>query len=133
MPMDDAPLDEDALTALVDRFYARVRADDLLGPLFNSAIADWPDHLKRLSDFWSSVMLTSGRYHGNPMQAHLKHAGAIRPEMFSRWLALWEDTARAMLPPGAAETIIEKAHRIARSLTLALSLPAFPDPAQYRD
>ncbi len=64
------------LQALVDRFYAKVRADDLLGPLFNRAVEDWPEHLERLGAFWSSVMLTSGRYKGSPMGAHLRHAGS---------------------------------------------------------
>ena len=51
----------------------------MLGPIFNNAIADWPEHLEKLTAFWSSVMLTSGRYKGNPMAAHLKHREAIRP------------------------------------------------------
>ena len=60
---------EDRIKLLVDHFYARVREDELIGPLFNSAVADWPEHLEKLTAFWSSVMLTSGRYKGNPMAA----------------------------------------------------------------
>jgi len=118
-------LDEAALAGLVDSFYRRVRADALLGPMFNHAIAEaeWPAHLQRMAAFWSSVMLTSGRYHGDPMRAHLKHRDAIAPGMFARWLVLWEETARERLGPEAADAVIAKARRIADSLQLALSLP----------
>jgi hemoglobin len=65
-------------------------------------------------------MLTSGRYKGSPMAAHMRHAGQIRPEMFSRWLELWRETARDTLAPDAAEAVSAKAERIAESLQLGL-------------
>lgn len=108
------------LELLVARFYERVRRDGVLGPLFNEAVHDWPEHLVKLQAFWSSVMLTTGRYKGSPMAAHLRHAEAIEPAMFDRWLALWRETAREMLPPEAAAAIIAKAERIAESPKLAL-------------
>ena len=107
---------------LIDSFYARVRADGLLGPLFNDAVTDWPHHLGRLCDFWSSVMLTSGRYKGNPMAMHLKHARRIEPAMFDRWLALWREITTEMLCTPVAAAMQEKAARIAESLQLALKL-----------
>ena len=70
---------EAALPALLDRFYARVRADAELGPVFNDAVGDWDHHMATLADFWSSVMLTSGRYKGQPVPAHLKHRERINP------------------------------------------------------
>lgn len=82
-------LDETGLSRVVDAFYARVRADAELGPIFNDAVHDWPEHLEKLSAFWSSVMLTSGRYKGQPVPAHMKHKTRITPELFERWLALW--------------------------------------------
>ena len=105
---------------LVESFYARVREDELLGPLFNRAIRDWPEHLEKLSAFWSSVMLTSGRYKGSPMAAHLRHGTAIDPGMFHRWLGLWRETAQQTLAPADAAAVIAKAERIAESLKLAL-------------
>ncbi|WP_077147879.1 group III truncated hemoglobin [Sphingopyxis sp. KK2] len=116
----DCQIDEAALERLVPAFYARVRADTLLGPLFDDAVHDWPDHLERLVAFWSSVMLTSGRYKGSPMAAHLRHRAAITPTMFDRWLAIWADTTDAMMPPAAAAALQAKAARIAESLQLAL-------------
>lgn len=117
MPND---LSEAQLEQVIPTFYARARADPMIGPLFNSAIADWDHHLDRLIAFWSSVMLTSGRYKGNPMAAHLKHRVAIDPAMFDRWLALWDDVTGAMLPPDDALAIQAKARNIAESLKLGL-------------
>ena len=113
-------IDEAGLERLVHAFYARVREDAELGPIFNAAIADWPEHLGKLSAFWSSVMLTSGRYKGQPVPAHLKHRDRITPALFARWLALWGETARELMSPGAAAALEAKAARIAESLQFAL-------------
>ena len=101
-------------------FYARVREDAELGPIFNGAISDWPEHLAKLHAFWSSVMLTSGRYKGQPVPAHQKHRESITPALFDRWLALWGRTARELMTPDAAAALEDKAERIAESLQLAM-------------
>jgi len=116
----DIAITEPALAALVDCFYGRVREDELIGPVFNDAVDDWPYHLRKLSDFWSSVMLTTGRYKGNPVVKHLKHVARITPPMFERWLAIWRETTAELLPPHAAAQLQAKADRIAESLQLAI-------------
>ena len=119
-PLDEA-IAEDRLRDLVGRFYAKVRRDPLIGPVFNGAIEDWDEHLARLTDFWSSVMLTSGRYKGRPLPAHIKHGEAITPEAFERWLALWRETTQEVMPPAAAAAMQDKAARIAESLSLGIA------------
>jgi hemoglobin len=111
---------EDKIADLVERFYAKVRRDDYVGGVFESAVIDWPEHLDRLTDFWSSVMLGTGRYKGNPMAVHHRHRDLIRPDMFDRWLALWRETAAETMPPAEAAAFVEKAERIAESLKLGL-------------
>lgn len=118
--MTHLQLDEDGLKRLVDAFYFRVRADAELGPIFNDAIHDWSGHLDKLGSFWSSVMLASGRYKGQPVPAHMKHRGRITPALFERWLALWADTTNDLMAPDAATALQAKAARIAQSLQLAL-------------
>ena len=118
--METGTINEEGLRTLVEAFYACVRADEELGPLFNDAIGDWPEHLEKLSAFWSSVMLTTGRYKGQPVPAHMKHRERITPELFDRWLGLWRETTDAMMTPSAAQALQEKAQRIAQSLQLAL-------------
>lgn len=111
---------EAALPALLDRFYGRVRQDPDLGPVFNDAVGDWDHHLGVLADFWSSVMLTTGRYKGNPMAVHMQHAARIPSGMFGRWLTIWTQTTNEMMSPAVAEAMQAKAARIAQSLDAAL-------------
>jgi len=111
---------EQKIRAVVERFYQQVRQDAELGPVFNDAIEDWDHHLETLTNFWHSVMLTSGRYKGNPMQAHFKHVGRITPDLFKRWLGLWAKTAEELLDPVSAATMVSRAQRIAASLQLGL-------------
>lgn len=118
--MGDLQIDEHGLRELVETFYSRVRADEELGPIFNQAVHDWPEHLDRLTDFWSSVMLTSGRYKGQPVPAHRKHQDRITPALFDRWLGLWARTTDDLMQPEAAAALQAKAARIAESLQLAL-------------
>lgn len=113
-------MDDAQLTRLVNAFYAKVRQDPELGPIFNDTITDWDHHLKLLADFWSSVMLTSRRYKGNPMAAHLRHRELLTPERFERWLNLWEETAHEVLPSQDAAAIRATAGRIARSLQMGI-------------
>jgi hemoglobin len=117
---------EKQIETLIPHFYARVREDALIGPVFDGAIADWDSHLGKLMAFWSSVMRTSGRYKGNPAAAHLKHLSAITPPMFDRWLSLWAEITGELLPPPAAAALQGKAARIAESLKLALYFRVVP-------
>lgn len=116
--IDRTGLDEDILTSLVHRFYARVRTDAVLGPIFEARIRDWGPHLDRMVAFWSSVALTTGRYRGAPVPAH---AGLpIEWAHFERWLALFRRTAAETCPAEGAAHVIACAERIARSLLIAV-------------
>ena len=112
-------INEEGLNRVVTAFYARIRRDAELGPIFNDAIQDWPEHLEKLTDFWSSVMLTSGRYKGNPVAVHTRVQG-IDIALFDRWLALFDETCREMFSDELTAAFNEKAARIAESLKLAL-------------
>ena len=115
------PFGETEIDRVVRAFYRRVQADELLGPIFNNAIGDWDHHLGKLVDFWSSVMLGSGRYKGQPMAAHLRQATHMTPAAFGRWLQLWGETTDALLGAAAAAALQEKAARIAESLGLGIA------------
>lgn len=114
-------VDEAMIEHLVHTFYARVRADALLGPIFNADIIDWASHLLKLCDFWSSVTLMTGRFKGTPIQAHTA-LSAITGEHFDHWLALFARTARDICPPAAAALFIDRSQRIAQSLELGVAL-----------
>lgn len=109
---------EHMIAELVATFYGRVRQDPLLAPIF-ARVSDWDEHLAKLRAFWSSVVLMSGRYHGQPMQAHFPLS--IEPRHFDRWLALFERTTSDVCPPVAAAIFMEKARRIADSFEMAIA------------
>lgn len=114
-------LTEAAIVRLVDAFYGKVKGDPVLGPIFDEAIGaeGWPMHLAKMYAFWSSVMLTTGRYKGNPMAAHMAVQGIEEP-MFERWLTLFGETAGELFAESEAALFRLKARRIADSLKLGL-------------
>ncbi len=113
-------ISEEGIRQFVDAFYAKVRRDPELAPIFLRAISgDWQPHLNKMYAFWSSVLLTTGRYKGNPVVKHLVIPG-IRPHLFERWLALFNETSGELFDDGISEQFRVKAARIAESLMLAL-------------
>ena len=112
-------IDEAMIERLVRAFYRRARLDPLIGPVFEAKVQDWESHIERMCAFWSSVALMSGRYHGQPMAAHLPLP--IDTPHFDRWLEIFAATARELCPPAAAAHFLERAHRIADSLELAIA------------
>ena len=116
-------LDEAMIRMVVDRFYDDARSDPIIGPVFNRVIAPeaWPHHLTTIADFWSSMLLGTGRYAGRPMPKHM----AI-PELsdahFTRWLALFRRTAEDLCPPEIAALFIERSERIGNSFRMNIAM-----------
>jgi hemoglobin len=110
---------EAMIEQLVRAFYAKVRTDEVLGPIFEARIADWEPHLAQMFAFWSSVVLMTGRYHGTPMAKHIRLP--VDAAHFDRWLGLFEQTAREICPPEAEAHFVERARRIAASLELGVA------------
>ncbi|ABD07223.1 conserved hypothetical protein [Rhodopseudomonas palustris HaA2] len=110
---------EAEIAQLVRTFYARAREDDLIGPIFDRAVADWDHHIAQISDFWSSMLLKTGRYGGRPMRPHL--VLGLEPAHFDRWLALFEATANELLAPEVAAQFIIRARRIADSFEMGIA------------
>jgi len=116
-------LDEAVIRRVVDRFYALAREDEVIGPVFRRAIpdAEWQAHLDRIVDFWSAMLLGTGRYTGRPMPKHL-----ALPELgdahFRRWLALFRFTVSDICPPPVAAIFIERSETIGNSFRLQLRI-----------
>ena len=120
---------EEMIRALVHAFYAKVRRDSALGPIFNRTVADWDLHLEKLCDFWSSVTLMTGRFKGAPMVAHARLPD-IRATHFARWLHLFRETAAQVCPPEAAALFVSKAEMIGQSLQLGIAASRGDPPAR---
>ncbi|MGV8959189.1 MAG: group III truncated hemoglobin [Stenotrophomonas sp.] len=92
LPLPAADLcSEEEVSTLVRQFYARVREDDLLGPVFGARVHDWEAHLLHLIDFWSAMLRGTRRFSGTPMPKHMA-MDELSAELFERWLLLFRQT-----------------------------------------
>lgn len=106
----------ESLTELVHSFYADVRADPLLGPVFETALRDrWEPHLARMVDFWSTVALGSKSFRGNVFSKHMALQG-VTPAHFAAWVRLWGQHTDRLFEPDVARELQITAHGIARNL-----------------
>ncbi|MBV8468383.1 MAG: group III truncated hemoglobin [Burkholderiaceae bacterium] len=107
------------LAQLVCSFYDDIRRDELLGPVFEPVIgAHWEQHLERMTDFWSTVMLGSRSFRGNVFSKHvaLAETTKITPEHFLRWITLWHRHTSALFDADIAEELQQTAQGIGRNL-----------------
>ncbi|MEO8795358.1 MAG: group III truncated hemoglobin, partial [Daejeonella sp.] len=90
IPKNDV-LTETDVELLVNTFYDKVKKDELLNPVFSPVIKDnWPAHLKKMTEFWSTLLLYTKKYKDDPMPKHLPLK--INKEHFDRWLELFNKT-----------------------------------------
>ncbi len=110
--LNDIRQREDLVVLLVNTFYARVRQDEILGPIFNSIIGDnWGRHLNIMYDFWDSVLFGSASYRGQAVGKHVQIDKQFRlaPEHYERWIHLWGKAVLDLFEGPNATLIQERA------------------------
>jgi hemoglobin len=117
---------DDEVRDLVHAFYAKVRQDAMLGPIFNGRVHDWDSHLSRLTDFWSAVLRGTGRFTGAPMPRHVALPG-LSAELFRRWLALFHESTAAQPNREMGQYADAMARRIAQSLWYGYQMSHRPE------
>jgi hemoglobin len=133
-PGEPLGVTEPMIRTVVHGFYDRVRADPVLSPIFEPIIGDrWTAHLAKMCDFWSSVLLMTGRFKGAPMAIHAA-IPRLGPDHFERWLQLFQAAAEDSAPPEAAALFVAKARNIAESLQLSIAFTRgeFPSMAMAK-
>ena len=125
MASPDLCTDEE-IAGMVHAFYARVRRDDMLGPIFNTHVEDWDHHLAKLVDFWSSILRGTGRFSGTPMTKHVE-LPELNAELFLRWLSLFREITAAQANREMGERAYAMAQRIAQSLWYGYQMNRRPD------
>lgn len=131
---NEVGISEVYLSQMVERFYANVQGDAILGPIFAEHIKDWPHHLAHMKRFWRSIMLKTGEFSGNPMMKHAAISKIDNTE-FSHWLQLFAQTLNELGgPQGARDRIYERAEMIAESLLLGIHIDrdGITTPAKLR-
>jgi hemoglobin len=104
------------IARLVNLFYDRVRADDLLGPIFDDiAHVDWVEHLPKMYDFWESVLFGTAVFKGQPLVVHqaLSRIAPMTHREFDRWVQLFHETVDQLFAGTVAEEAKMRATRIA--------------------
>lgn len=104
----------DGIARLLRPFYADVRQHELLGPIFNARIADWPAHLDKIGEFWARQTGGPSRYGGGFGAAHISLG--IGTAHLDQWLALWDFNCRRQLPAQEAAEMSQLAHRVGGQL-----------------
>lgn len=113
-PLFDRLGGRDPLLHLLRHFYADVRQHREIGPIFNAHISDWPAHLEKIADFWSTATGGPRRYQGAMPVKHIPLQ--LEAEHFRAWLDLWRRNCRIHLPPKEAEEMIVLAETIGKRL-----------------
>ncbi|AMY67578.1 group III truncated hemoglobin [Frigidibacter mobilis] len=114
------PITADQIDLVVTAFYAAVRRDAALGPIFARHVTDWPVHEAKVAAFWRNAILLERGYDGSPMRAHLR-AGDVKAGHFPDWLALFDATLRRELPADTAAAWSSLAHRIGQGLRMGVA------------
>lgn len=110
------------VAVLVNSFYDKIREDLLLGDIFNDVIKDnWPAHLNRMIDFWSTVLLYTRTYKDDPMPKHLPLP--VGKEHFDRWLALFDETISEHFDGQIADNARKRAASIASIMQAVKGIP----------
>ncbi len=101
------------IKTFVDVFYTKVRADDLLAPVFESRISDWQPHLSKMYNFWNAVLFQGRDYNGNPFAHHVSLP--VDHHHFERWIILFYETLDEHFDGVVAETAKLRSATIAKT------------------
>lgn len=103
----------DDIRFLVDTFYTRVRADELIGPIFNERIGErWPQHLDKMYRFWQTILLEEHTYQGAPFRPHADLP--VYLDHFERWVELFEENLLQHFEGDKADEALERAGKMAK-------------------
>ncbi|MEX0327175.1 MAG: group III truncated hemoglobin [Ruegeria sp.] len=122
------PATPEQIKAQVSAFYARVRTDDVLGPVFANHVDDWPAHEKKIAAFWRNAILFERSYDGNPQRVHIERMD-VKPEFFAHWLDLFDEVATDTLPPETAIPWVALARRIGAGMKAGVQSARQPKDA----
>lgn len=111
---------QEKLARLLHHFYSDIRQHNIVGPIFNQQIHDWPEHLEKIRSFWTRMTGGPSAYSGQMPAKHL--ALGLNTNHFQVWLQLWEFNCRSYLPESEAREMIQLAHEIGRRLRGILGL-----------
>ena len=106
----------EGISRLVKWFYARVRFDEELEPIFRAHVPVWSTHLTVLIEFWVRMTGGTSNYSGSLAGSH--RPLELKPRHFAAWLRWWDRTCDEVLAltPGEATEMRALGHRLAEQM-----------------
>ncbi|WP_107039218.1 group III truncated hemoglobin [Brumimicrobium mesophilum] len=114
------------VSELVNDFYAKIRTDETLGPIFNSHLSDeqWPSHLEKLTDFWETNLFGIPKFKGNPPHVHAEVDRnlnyGVTQEHFAHWMHIWFRTIDEKFEGRLADRAKNAARKMSTGLYIAI-------------
>ena len=118
-------LDKKDIESLIDKFYKKVIADEIIGYFFTSVITlSWGKHIPIMISFWDTILFGTQSYKGNPMTKHiaLSKLSPIENAHFERWMTLWKETINENFYGEKAQEAIDRAQTIALTMQYKINL-----------
>jgi hemoglobin len=97
---------------LVNTFYQKVRANEMLGRIFDNLMqVDWNRHLPKMYNFWENILYQNGSYKGFPLAAHfpVNEKEKLTAAHFDQWMNIFNETVGELFEGEKAEEIKMKA------------------------
>jgi len=108
---------------LVNRFYDKVKVDDLIGYFFTKVVqVNWDKHLPVMYRFWDNALFFTGVYEGKPLEIH-EHLNQLSPlsvEHFQRWNELFTQTVDELFE--GEKAILAKERSLSISTVMQLKI-----------
>jgi hemoglobin len=108
----------EGLHRLVKWFYAKVRYEPLLEPIFTALVPVWSTHLETITEFWARATGGPSEWARGMGRHFFMQLG---PEHFAAWLRVWDENCRELLPEAEANEMIALAHNIGDDLERMLA------------
>jgi hemoglobin len=104
-------------------FYAKVRYEPALEPIFTAHVPVWSEHIENITQFWYRMTGGPSAWSGGMGRHFFLH---LTPEHFAVWLGVWDENCRELLPEREAGEMSGLAHRIGDDLQAMLQRRGIP-------
>ena len=114
----------DDLVQLLEAFYTKAFADELIGHFFTKVVPlNLEVHIPVIADFWDAIIFNKHTYKKNVMvvHQHIHHLSHIKKEHLDRWVQIFTGTVDGMFEGDKAALIKQRGSSIATLMDIKLN------------
>jgi len=114
----------DDLVQLLEAFYTKAFADELIGHFFTKVVPlNLEVHIPVIADFWEAIIFNKHTYKKNVMvvHQHIHHLSHIKKEHLDRWVQIFTGTVDGMFEGDKAALIKQRGSSIATLMDIKLN------------